>query len=499
MRGEVYMTHAEFAALKARSAAAGGQNYVNPRNTAAGSLRQKDPAITASRDPAASSPMPGARRSAMPGRHAVRACCRRSRDWGFKVNPLMRARRHGRGAARALPRRSRRSAPASATTSTASSTRSTGSTCRSARASSRASRAGRSRTSSRPSRRRPCCEASTSRSAAPARWRRSRGSTPVTVGGVVVSNVTLHNEDYIEGIDSNGAADPRGRATSASATRWSSSAPATSSRRSSRSMLDKRPRRREALRVSRHLPGLRLAAVRESTRRPARPMRVRRCTGELICPAQAVEQLQAFRVARRLRHRGARRRADRAVLRRGPDQDAGRHLPRSKTQREASKAALASGARSRRGCARRRAAQAQEGAAATRSGPTRASTSCSPPSTRGASPSSTASSSPSASATSARPTRGVLATTLRHVRRASRRPPRRAAEGDAEALAAIHGIEAIGTVARRGARRVLRQRAQLRRARRPAAEVTPQPYGGRRDRHARSPARPWCSPARWRR
>src|SRR5690606_37393512 len=49
VRGEVYMTHADFAALKARSAAEGGQDYVNPRNTAAGSLRQKDPTVTAQR------------------------------------------------------------------------------------------------------------------------------------------------------------------------------------------------------------------------------------------------------------------------------------------------------------------------------------------------------------------------------------------------------------------------------------------------------------------
>src|SRR5690606_22338666 len=50
IRGEVYMTYEEFQRLKERSAAAGGQNYVNPRNTAAGSLRQKDPAVTASRN-----------------------------------------------------------------------------------------------------------------------------------------------------------------------------------------------------------------------------------------------------------------------------------------------------------------------------------------------------------------------------------------------------------------------------------------------------------------
>src|SRR6185312_7077898 len=50
IRGEVYMTYAEFEALKARSAAVGGQDYVNPRNTAAGSLRQKDASVTASRN-----------------------------------------------------------------------------------------------------------------------------------------------------------------------------------------------------------------------------------------------------------------------------------------------------------------------------------------------------------------------------------------------------------------------------------------------------------------
>jgi len=49
IRGEVYMTHADFLALNKRQADAGEQVYANPRNSAAGSLRQKDPAITASR------------------------------------------------------------------------------------------------------------------------------------------------------------------------------------------------------------------------------------------------------------------------------------------------------------------------------------------------------------------------------------------------------------------------------------------------------------------
>jgi DNA ligase (NAD+) len=49
VRGEIYMTKHGFLALNKRQAASGGQLFVNPRNSAAGSLRQKDPSITASR------------------------------------------------------------------------------------------------------------------------------------------------------------------------------------------------------------------------------------------------------------------------------------------------------------------------------------------------------------------------------------------------------------------------------------------------------------------
>jgi DNA ligase (NAD+) len=86
VRGEVYMTKKAFLALNERQKAAGDTIFANPRNSAAGSLRQKDPTITASRPLGffayawgEMSAMPEATQTGMI--HWFERC-------GFKTNPL---------------------------------------------------------------------------------------------------------------------------------------------------------------------------------------------------------------------------------------------------------------------------------------------------------------------------------------------------------------------------------------------------------------------------
>jgi DNA ligase (NAD+) len=86
VRGEVYMPRAGFAALNARLAAEGGKPFVNPRNAAAGSLRQLDPRITAGRPLALFAYGVGARRDGdLPATHG--ATLARLREWGLPVSP----------------------------------------------------------------------------------------------------------------------------------------------------------------------------------------------------------------------------------------------------------------------------------------------------------------------------------------------------------------------------------------------------------------------------
>ena len=86
VRGEVYMTKPAFLALNKRQAEAGKQLYVNPRNTAAGSLRQLDASITASR-PLGFFAYAWGEMSAMPA-DTQSGMIKWFERCGFKTNPL---------------------------------------------------------------------------------------------------------------------------------------------------------------------------------------------------------------------------------------------------------------------------------------------------------------------------------------------------------------------------------------------------------------------------
>ncbi len=88
VRGEIYMTKQAFLALNQRQAEIGGQIFANPRNSAAGSLRQKDPAVTASR-PLGFFAYAWGEMSAMPA-DTQSGMIKWFEGCGFKTNPLTR-------------------------------------------------------------------------------------------------------------------------------------------------------------------------------------------------------------------------------------------------------------------------------------------------------------------------------------------------------------------------------------------------------------------------
>ncbi|MEO3415339.1 NAD-dependent DNA ligase LigA [Roseovarius sp. CAU 1744] len=111
--------------------------------------------------------------------------------------------------------------------------------------------------------------------------------TPVTVGGVVVSNATLHNEDYIRGLDSKGNTIREGKDIRVGdwvqVYRAGDVIPKVAD-----VDLSKRPAGAEPFEFPARCPECDSEAIREEGDA------VRRCTGGLICPAQAVEKLKHF-------------------------------------------------------------------------------------------------------------------------------------------------------------------------------------------------------------
>ena len=86
IRGEVFMTKADFLALNEAQAKAEQRLFANPRNAAAGSLRQLDPKITASRPLSLFAYAMGEASEAVAETHW--GYLKRLREWGFSVNPL---------------------------------------------------------------------------------------------------------------------------------------------------------------------------------------------------------------------------------------------------------------------------------------------------------------------------------------------------------------------------------------------------------------------------
>jgi DNA ligase (NAD+) len=88
VRGEVYMSHSDFAALNKRQEKEGKPLFANPRNSAAGSVRQLDPAVTASR-PLHFFAYAWGEASKLPA-DTQWGMLETFKRWGFRVNPLIR-------------------------------------------------------------------------------------------------------------------------------------------------------------------------------------------------------------------------------------------------------------------------------------------------------------------------------------------------------------------------------------------------------------------------
>ena len=284
VRGEVYMGHAEFAALNETQNASGAKVFANPRNAAAGSLRQLDPAITASRPlrffayawGEVSEPLADTQFDAI----------KRLAALGFSTNPLTR---RCDGPAELIGHY-RRIEEARATLGY-----DIDGVVYKVDDLALQARLGFRSTTPR--------WAIAHKFAAELAWTRLEaidiqvGRTgalspvarlaPVTVGGVVVSNATLHNEDYIAGRDANGAPIREGRDIRVGdwvqVYRAGDVIPKIAD-----VDLSKRPEGTEPY----EFPTVCPECGSEAHREPGDA--VRRCTGGLICPAQAVEKLKHF-------------------------------------------------------------------------------------------------------------------------------------------------------------------------------------------------------------
>ena len=279
VRGEIYLTHADFAAINAEQVASGKPPIANPRNGAAGSLRQKNVAVTASRPLkfyayawGDVSERPADTQSGM-----VEALAR----YGFRVNPLMRLCRSTEEML--AQHRAVESERASLGYDIDGVVYKLDDLALQERLGfvSRAPRWALAHKFAAE-------KAVTILDAIEIQVGRTGSLTPVaklrpvTVGGVVVSNATLHNEEEIARKDVRVG-------DTVTIQRAGDVIPQVLG-----VILDKRPSEAEPYRFPTECPACGSSAVREVNPRTGHEDVVRRCTGGLVCPAQAVERLRHF-------------------------------------------------------------------------------------------------------------------------------------------------------------------------------------------------------------
>ena len=290
VRGEVYMTKPAFLALNERQKAEGGTIFANPRNSAAGSLRQKDPGITASR-PLGFFAYAWGEMSAMP-EDTQSGMIKWFERCGFRTNPLTRL-CHSVEQLIAFHREIEEQ------------------------------RAGLDydidgvvyKVDRLDWQERLGFVSRTPRWAIAHKFPAERAMTvlkdieiqvgrtgsftpvgklePVGVGGVIVQNVTLHNEDYIKGIGGDGEQLREGRDIRIGDTviiqRAGDVIPQVVD-----VVIDKRPKNAKVFHFPKKCPcPLHTDVVREETATGEEGARAR-CTGEFACPFQKIEHLKLF-------------------------------------------------------------------------------------------------------------------------------------------------------------------------------------------------------------